>query len=98
MIETTEAAVSVAAGLLRAFSDEDAEHFYAVMASQYGEGAEPGAAYHTFCALLALVDRLLDYTATVTGTPPRELLTEATRVLLAALDQTNTDGKDTLAP
>ena len=87
MIDLDHAAITRAAGLLRAFRADDTEQLGAILATDY-QGGDPRAAYRTFSAVIAYADRALDWLEHETGKPHEQLLTGFfVPALLSAVDQ-----------
>lgn len=80
MLDLDEPAVTRAAGLLRAFRDDDRATFDGILASDYQR--DPPTAWATFCAVFAVADRALDWLGHETGYSNEELLAMFTTALV----------------
>lgn len=85
MLDLDEAAVTRAAGLLRAFRADDRATFDGIMASDYQR--DPPTPWVTFCAVFAFADRGLDWLEHETGHDHETLLAMFTQAMVDFLTE-----------
>lgn len=94
MIEFDQAAVTRAAGLLRAFREDDEATFHGIMASDYQR--DPPTPWQTFCAVFCVADRAIDWLEHETEHDNETLLAMFTAALVNFLtERENEDDGDT---